>query len=77
MQDIIPLSSLSIGQKSKIAIFNINSPIKARLLDLGFINGSDICCVLKNPSGDPTAYLIRQTLIALRKEDADNIFVTV
>ena len=77
MNHIIPLSDLSIGQNSKIAVLKVNSNIKPRLLDIGFIKGTNIKCVLKNPSGDPSAYLIRQTLIALRKEDADNIFVTV
>ena len=77
MQDIIPLSTLSIGANGKIALLKVNSSIKSRLLDLGFINGTNISCVLKSPSGDPSAYLVRRTLIALRKEDADNIFVNV
>lgn len=77
MKHIIPLSNLPIGQNSKIELLNVNSDIKSRLLDLGFINGTKISCVLKNPSGELSAYLIRQTVIALRREDSDNILVTV
>lgn len=77
MSYITPLSNLSIGQNSKIEILNVNSDIKPRLLDLGFISGTNIRCILKNPSGELSAYLIRQTVIALRKEDSDNILVTV
>ena len=44
--------------------------LKRRLLDLGIIKGTKIIPVLKSPSGDPTAFEVRGTLIALRKEDA-------
>ena len=77
MQDIIPLSDLPLEQNSKIETVLVNSHIKQRLLDLGFIQGTDICCVLKNPANDLFAYLVRGTVIALRKEDSSKIFVTV
>ena len=44
--------------------------IRRRLLDLGLVKGTKITPVFKSPSGDPTAYEIRKTLIALRKEDS-------
>ena len=44
---------------------------KRRLLDLGMIPGTEIVPVLKSPSGDPTAFEIRKTIIALRKEDCE------
>ena len=77
MSHIVPLSTLPIGLNSKIEIMDVNSDIKSRLLDLGFIKGTKISCVLKNPSGELSAYLIRQTVIALRREDSDNIHVIV
>ena len=49
--------------------------IKRRLLDLGIIKGTKIEPVLLSPSGDPRAFSVRGTLIAIRKEDAKNIEV--
>ena len=49
---------------------NCNGNIRRRLLDLGLVRGTKITPVFKSPSGDPTAYEIRKTLIALRKEDS-------
>ena len=41
-----------------------------RLMDLGLIAGTKVTCLGKSPAGDPAAYLIRGTVIALRKADA-------
>ena len=45
------------------------------MLDLGLVSGAYIKALQKSPSLDPTAYLIKGTVIALRKEDAKNILV--
>ena len=49
--------------------------IRRRLLDIGFIPGTKIECVLTSPFKDPTLYRIRGTLIAIRSDDAKNIIV--
>ena len=57
---------------NKIGIVNqlrCTGNIRRRLLDLGLVKGTKITPILKSPSGDPTAFEIRKTLIALRKED--------
>ena len=46
-------------------------PERRRLMDLGILPGTVIQAELVSPSGDPTAYRIRDALIALRKEQAD------
>ena len=61
----LPLNNIGI-----IDELNCNETTKRRLLDLGFIKGTKITPILKSPSGDPTAYEIRKTIIALRKEDS-------
>ncbi len=43
---------------------------RRRLLDLGIIPGTEIGVEMVNPGGDPTAYLIRGTVIALRNSQA-------
>ena len=40
------------------------------MLDLGFTKGTTIIPVLKSPFGDPTAYEVRGSIIALREEDS-------
>ena len=44
-----------------------------RLSELGFLPGSEIACLLVSPLGDPRAYQICDTLIALRGRDARHI----
>lgn len=61
----LPLNTVGIINK-----INGKENIRRRLLDLGFINGTKITPIFKSPSGDPVAYEIRKTLIALRKEDS-------
>jgi DtxR family Mn-dependent transcriptional regulator len=49
---------------------------RRRLMDLGVLPGTLIGAEMTSPSGDPTAYRVRDTLIALRREQADLIFIT-
>lgn len=50
--------------------------MRRRLQDLGIVEGTTIECLQKSPSGDPVAYKIRGTIIALRSEDANKIIIT-
>ncbi|MBI5692537.1 MAG: DtxR family transcriptional regulator [Verrucomicrobia bacterium] len=45
-------------------------PERRRLLDLGFVAGSEVEASLVSPTGDPTAYQVRGALVALRREQA-------
>ena len=47
-----------------------------RLLDLGFVPGTIVEAELPSPSGDPIAYRVRGSLIALRKEQTDLICIS-
>jgi DtxR family Mn-dependent transcriptional regulator len=48
---------------------------RRRLLDLGLTPGTRLMAEMRNFLGDPRAYRIRGTLIALRREQADEIWV--
>jgi Fe2+ transport system protein FeoA len=50
---------------------------RRRLMDLGFVPGTQIEIALKNPLGDPTAYLVRGAVIALRRVQARQIQVAL
>ena len=53
----------------------LSHPMRRRLLDLGFIPGEKVKCVLISPFHDPKAYLINGNMIALRNIDARGIMV--
>lgn len=67
------LDKLPINQVGKIEEINTDASVKRRLLDLGLIKDTDIKALFKSPLGDPTAYLIRGSIIALRKKDTKKI----
>ncbi len=69
------LNELKINEIGYISKIDTNCLIKKRLLDLGFIENTKIIPILKSPSGDPRAFNIRNTTIAIRKEDCDKIFL--
>lgn len=75
LNDLIPLSLLKTGNICIIDSIHSSDHMRRRLLDLGFSRGTSIKCIQYSPSGDPVAYMIRGTVIALRKEDASQILV--
>ncbi len=64
------------GDRAVITRVLAQGDIRRRLLDLGFIEGTTVKCVLKEPRGESAAYLVRGTTIALRKEDAKEIVIS-
>lgn len=73
----VPLSSLGIGSICQVVSLNLQGLLRRRILDLGMVPGTPVQCIRKSPSGDPIAYLVRDTLIALRSEDASQITVNL
>ena len=76
MHNIKRLSGLLPDEKCRVLSINSGEEIRRRLLDMGLIPGTSVSCVFKSPWGDPSAYLIRGALVALRREDADKIIVS-
>jgi len=78
MQKTMFLSELKIGEKAKITeISNDKFIDKQRLSDLGIIEGTQIEALYKSPFGNPTAYLVRGTVFALRTETTEKIKIEV
>ena len=63
------------GERGRVFSLSEKSSIFERLRDLGLIKGTRVECVMKSPLGDPTAYLIRGALIALRYDDAKYVLI--
>ena len=51
--------------------------MKRRLLDLGFFPGATIKVLQRSPLGDPVAYQVSNTTIALRSEESSLIFGSI
>ncbi len=75
--DTIPLSNIKEGSTAYVVKIYSEGIIRRRLQDIGIVNGTTIKCIRKSPLGDPCAYLIYGTLIAIRNSDAKNIIVSV
>jgi DtxR family Mn-dependent transcriptional regulator len=73
----IPLAELVYDQKAEIVLLDeaVQGFTRRRFLDLGLTPGTVIFPELKNFFGDPRAYRVRGTLIALRKDQAAQIWV--
>lgn len=49
--------------------------MKRRLQDLGLIDGTPVTCIGVSPLGDPKAFAVRGTVIAIRATDSRHIAV--
>ncbi len=75
---ITTLNELKLKEKGKIIAlsFYIRGEERRRLMELGFIKGSLIEPIYNNMLGkDPRVYKIKNTMIALREEQARKIYV--
>ena len=73
----VSLADLSHDQRAEIVMLDdaVQGFTRRRFLDLGLTPGTTIYPELGNFFGDPRAYRVRGTLIALRKDQAAQIWV--
>ncbi|MCZ6702001.1 MAG: FeoA domain-containing protein [Ignavibacteria bacterium] len=73
----IKLSSLAIGEKGVVLGISkrCRGQQRRRLMDLGLVPGTVVEAEMKSIGGDPVAYRIRGASIAIRKKQADRIFM--
>ena len=72
---MFPLSRLPLGKSARILSLSAKEPLRGRLMDLGFVPGSEIRPLYAAPTGAPRAYLVCDTVIALRQHDAATVAV--
>lgn len=70
------LDLLPLGQSACVDTLEFTGSKRGRMLDLGFIPGGTVTAVHESPFGDPVAYQVLDTVIALRKSDARRIIIT-
>ena len=69
------MSDLSINKSAVITEIDSDLCIAERLADMGFIEGARITAAFSGPFGDPVAYRVNNTVIAIRKSDCLLIIV--
>lgn len=69
------LNDLFPGDEGIIRSLNITGAMRRRLLDIGLVENTRVTCVGRSPSGDPSAYLIRGAVIAIRSGEGKDIFI--
>lgn len=71
------LDQLREGDCARIVRLEMRGAMRRRLLDFGMIEGTTIRCLRLSPAGDPVIYLVRGTMLALRRQDSRRIAVEV
>ncbi len=73
----VVMSSMKKGECGKITNLQNTGNIRRRLMDIGFTRGTSVRCVGKSPLGDPTAFMVKGAVIALRAEDSSKILIKI
>ena len=68
------INKLKTGEHAIINKLHTKGALRKRLQNIGLIDGTHIECVCKSPMGDPSAYLIRGAVIAIRNSDSKDIY---
>lgn len=74
-ESLVPVTSLTSGQKGTIAFIRGDSSVVQRLADLGLTLRTDIQLIRKAPLSGPVEIGVRKTKLAIDNAIADSIFV--
>ena len=69
------LDSLIQGERGIIKELLCTGLTRRRFMDLGLVRGTEVEVIMKSISGDPVAYRVKGTQLAIRNHDAHNIIV--
>lgn len=73
--NIDTLNNLSFWESAVILENNVKGRNKKHLTNLGLSEGNNVKCLYRSPFNDPTAYEIKNVIIAIREEDSKNILI--
>lgn len=69
------LCDIGVGESAVVEKLCIHGDMRRRLLDIGLCGGAKVRCLGRSPMGDPSAFLIRGAVIALRAADSQEVMV--
>ena len=75
MNKILALSALRPGESGRVHHLLHRGPMRRRLRDLGFIEGTPVRCLGRSPGGDPAAFAVFGAVLALRDADSGQILI--
>ena len=76
MEKTLGLHQLLPGQRAVVKELHAGGSMRRRLLDIGLIVNTPVECLGRSPGGDPSAFLIRGAVIALRASDSADVILT-
>lgn len=74
MTSTTSLLEAETGSVIRISRIEVTGIMRRRLLDLGFVPGNTIEVLQRSPLGDPIAFRVNNTTIALRSEESSLIW---
>ena len=69
------LNEIKPGENATVVGVAVTDSLRRRLADLGLIPGTTVECVGVSTAVDPSAYIIRGAVIALRRRDCGGISI--
>ena len=75
MSSVLTLDQLRPGETAVLTKLSDTISTSRRLKELGFLPGTRLSCILTRKNGETSAFALRGTMIALRKEDSSRISV--
>ena len=75
MNEHFCLNDIAPGQHAVVSRLQSTGSMRRRLLDIGLVENTDVECLGRSPGGDPSAFLIRGAVIAIRSEDCADILI--
>lgn len=75
MIEHLSLLDVNPGQRAVVRRLLSSGSMRRRMLDIGLIENTEVECLGRSPGGDPSAYLIRGAVIAIRSEDCRDILI--
>ncbi len=70
------LADLSANESGTVMALQSSDNMRRRLLDIGLTKNTVVTCVGQSPAGDPIAFNIRGSIIALRRTDCEKVMIT-
>lgn len=74
-EQVIPLHKIACGDNGIVVQLDSRSLLYGRFKELGIIEGVKIKKIMTSPLGDPSAYLVKEAIVAIRHSDASGILV--
>ncbi len=69
------LADLAPGQRCIIDHLDLPADVSRRLMELGFLPGTEVITGRKTPGGGPRVFRVDGSEVALRKETAARLFI--